>query len=717
MDAVKAIRVDGREGALAAFFAILALAGCLVLQSAAPSPALADACPNASSRVGASTALPDCRAYELVTPGLNGAAPQDWPEVRVRGPLADGSAIAFDGAPSPLEAEGATGPSNTILARRGPAGWSTRSLSAPTPLASATYFGAAASTLGVSADLTQSVLYSDQPLAGPGSPSGANAYLRRADGTIVAITKVGAVGFDPSATLDGASADFSRLFLTTTVKQPVTGIEDPLLNGNLYEYSAGQLRLVPILPGSPEEAVPAGGSLAPGALPALSEDGTQVLFKANLFPGLYLRSGGTKSVEVSAPMPGASDPNPPAQVVSAGISADGGTVLFTSANQLTEDANTGQSGGVPSDSGADLYSYDIASGALTDRTVDTEPADVATGADVQEVLGASPDAAYVYFVALGKLAVGGTSGQRNLYVVHDGEIDYVATDPEAGEHFYVTPDGLHAAFTSKAPQGGYDNAGFAQAYRYTYGAGVECGSCRPSGEAPSSGASLAGRSLSDDGGRLFFQSADAVLPAAQSAVANVYQYSGGEVDLLTPGEGSPAVLLGASASGDDVFIASFEELSPQGQGKDFAIYDARVGAVVPVAGESAACQGEGCRGPSSPPAPELGAGSAGFEAPSKVAAPEALSVAADRVRLRVIAPGPGELHVGGRGFAPFKRNTAAAGSVAFTLTLRPGADRKRKRFHIFRTEAEVTFRSAAGAISRAGVALTFTGSPRRGAKK
>lgn len=696
---------------------VLALALSAIAACVAPATSLA-ACPNESSRVGPSAGLPDCRAYELVTPGLNSSAPPTWPEVTVDGVLADGSAIAFLGAGSPLQAEGSTGTKNTILARRGPGGWATRSLSAPTPLSSATYFGDLASTVGVSADLTQSVLWTDQPLAGGASPAGANLYLRRADGSFVALTKVGASGLDPGGALAGASRDFSRLFITTTVKQqPVVGLEDPLLNGNLYEYSAGQLRLVPILPGAPEEPVPAGGYLPQGALSPVSEDGTQVLFKGNLFPGLYLRSDGTKSVEVSEPMPGASDPNPPAEATSAGISADGSTVLFTSANQLTEDANTGESAGLPNDTGSDLYSYNVVTGVLTDLTVDTDPADVATGADVQEVLGASRQADYVYFVALGKLATGATSGQRNLYVEHNGAIKFIATDPEPGEHFYVTPDGLHAAFTSSSLRPEYNNAGHVMAYRYDYGAAVQCASCRPDGEPPSAGASLAGRSLSDDGTRLFFQSADAVLPAAQSAVPNVYEYVGGKAYLLSPGEGAPAILLSAGASGDDVFIASFEALSPQDQGEVFSIYDARVNAIVPVAGETPGCQGETCRGPSSLVAPELGAGSAGFEAPSKVAAPEALSVAADKVRLRVIVPGAGSLEVGGRGFAPFKRQSTAAGSVAFTLTLRPGADRKRKRFHIFRTEAEVSFRSAAGAISRAGVALTFTGSPQRGAKR
>lgn len=678
-------------------------------------PALA-ACPNEASRVGASAALPDCRAYEFVTPGLNGAAPAQWPTVSVQGVRADGRALAFLADAAPAAAEGATATTATILAARGVGGWSTRSLSAPTPLASGTYFGDVASTVGLSTDLTQSVLWSNQPLAGPSSPTGANLYLRRADGAIVALTKVGALGLDPAATLSGASRDFSRLFLATTVKQPVVGIEDPLLNGNLYEYSAGQLRLVTIVPeSSGEEAAPAGGSLAPGALPAVSEDGRQALFKATFYPGLYLRSNATKSVEVSKPMPGASDPNPPAEATPAGISADGQTVLFTSANELTEDANTGESAGLPNDAGADLYSYDVSSGVLTDLTVDTDPADAATGADVEAVLGASPDADYVYFVARGKLAPGGTSGQRNLYVTHNGATSFIATNPQVGAHFYVTPDGLHAAFTSSAPRGGYDNAGLAMAYRYAYGGAPQCGSCRSGGEAPSAAAVLAGRSLSDDGARLFFQSADAILPTAQSGAANVFEFSGGAPALLTPGDGAAALLIGAGASGEDVFIATHQELSPQGQGPVFAIYDARVNAQVSVPTVSAPCQGEGCRG-ALPAAPEFpGAGSASFEAPGRVSAPALKVVKGSKLQLRLIVPGAGELTVSGRGLGAVKKQATKAGATTVSLALRPGAERKRKKFGVFRTEAEILFRSAAGEASRASVELGFEAT-RRGAK-
>ncbi len=48
---------------------------------------------------------------------------------------------------------------------------------------------------------------------------------------------------------------------------------------------------------------------------------------------------------------------------------------------------------------------------LTDLTVDTNPADVATGANVEQVVGASRDASYVYFVATGNLASGADLGR------------------------------------------------------------------------------------------------------------------------------------------------------------------------------------------------------------------------------------------------------------------------------------------------------------------
>ena len=90
------------------------------------------------------------------------------------------------------------------------------------------------------------MLWTNQPLAGGTSPSGTNLYLRRADGTFVALTKTGAPKYSDGGELSGASQDFTRLFIVSTVKQL---LEDPVNGGNTYEWANGALKLVTILPG------------------------------------------------------------------------------------------------------------------------------------------------------------------------------------------------------------------------------------------------------------------------------------------------------------------------------------------------------------------------------------------------------------------------------------------------------------------------------------
>lgn len=673
-----------------------------------PVPTPPPPCANQSSRVGPSASLPDCRVYEFVTPGLNNSAPASgWPSISVQGILADGSAVAFSAGDPPENAEGATSTGDTFVAAHGASGWSTKSLSAPTPQSTGTDFGDSRSTVGLSSDFSQSVLWTNQPLVGGSSPAGTNLYLRRANDSFQALTKNGAPQYGPGGELSGASQDFTRLFVVSTVKQLD---EDPVNGGNTYEWANGTLRLVTILPGSPEEPAPEGGAVPSGPLPSVSEDGTRVLFKAVGLPGLYLRKNAGQTVEVSASQRNVEpDPNPPADAVAAGMSADGSEVLFTSASELTNDANTGRTGGVANDRGSDLYSFDVASGVLTDLTVDEDPADAATGANVERVLGADRDASYIYFVARGNLAPGGTSGERNLYVEHEGEIRFVGSDPVGGPEgsFYVTPDGQHAAFVTTEPQTGYDNAGRSEVYKYTFGGQLECASCRQGGELPTGDASIVGRAISDNGDRLFFQSTDSVVPQAQNGQSNVFEYIAGEVRLLTPGDGGAALLVGADASGDDVFIAAFEDLAPQGQGDVFGIYDARVGANVSSSTTSAGCQGESCRS-GAPPAPsEVSPGTASFEAPGKVALSAPKFIKGAKASLRVIAPGAGELTVSGRGLGTITKPASKAGAVTIPVTLKRGAQTKLEKNRVYRTEVEVLYKSGAGESSRAAASLKF----------
>jgi hypothetical protein len=105
--------------------------------------------------------------------------------------------------------------------------------------------------------------------------------------------------------------------------------------------------------------------------------------------------------------------------------------------------------------GNDLYRYEAQGDKLEDLTVlprgpEIKPGEFENenGAEVQGVLGVSPDAKYIYFTANGVLAAGATrppekkeeckgpvkepSGKCNLYVWHDGQVSFIARLDEGG---------------------------------------------------------------------------------------------------------------------------------------------------------------------------------------------------------------------------------------------------------------------------------------------
>jgi hypothetical protein len=573
-------------------------------------------CPNEASRNGVSSRLPDCRVYEWVTPDSNNGALQQTQDVA----SADGNSFEYILTDAPDKAESAS-TSNVVIATRGPGGWSSQSLSPPLVSPITGFYGM--QTISVSTDFSESVFGSDQPLAGSSSPSTAtgpyNAYLRHADGTIVPMTKTGGFAFPG---VDWATPDYKHIFFHSF--GPPQLPSDPV-EGNIYEFAHDELSLLGILPG--EGQIPAPNGVVLAGKPSGSDSGEFILFTAIGYTNgsgespLFLRKHGQETVNVSAAQRTTEpDPNPPAVPNAVGITANGSTVLFTSRSELTNDANTGRTEGAENDQGNDLYSYDVASGALSDLTVDGNPADATTGASVQRVYGFTRDASYIYFTAMGSLAPGALAGAENLYVEHEGSIQFIASDPAIrllGEdlthpEFYLTPDGRHAAFASRTSLTGYDNRNpntgtlEAEGFKYDYGHGLVCGSCRPSGAPPTGRVAFAegafyyagngvARYLSDDGTRMFFNSNDAVLPQASNGLENAYEYSHGEVHLLSLGDGSyPAILVATSVSGDDAFIVERGELT-RGSGLLAAVYDARVG------GEAASsptpeCVGESCQG-------------------------------------------------------------------------------------------------------------------------
>jgi hypothetical protein len=407
---------------------------------------------------------------------------------------------------------------------------------------------------------------------------------------------------------------------------------------------------------------------------AVSADGSRIFFTGNADRQVYVRENATQTFEVSASHGPDATGSQPALFWAA--SSDGSHVFFTSAAELTPDANTGGFR-----QGTDLYRYDTANQALSDLTPDGNLAD-ADGAAVQGVLGTSEDGSYVYFVADGDLAGGATSGQPNLYVsANGGAPAFVAT--LAGEDqadwtptplsrtAALTPDGAHLAFTSTAQLTGYDNTaasgdcGFdpqlvgdlgprcREVYLYDVtSAHLVCASCRPSGDPPVGSSTVptaasenyVHRSLSSDGSRLFFDSNDAILPQdtdGPETVApllggftfasrrDVYEYAGGQVHLISDGGGeNDSYFLDASLSGNDVFIATRDQLLRQDNDGNMDVYDARIGGGFPSATPPQPCGGDNCKPPpAGSPADQI-PGSAAFFGPGTQGEDQTLGSAA-----------------------------------------------------------------------------------------
>ena len=186
----------------------------------------------------------------------------------------------------------------------------------------------------------------------------------------------------------------------------------------------------------------------------------------------------------------------------------------------------------------------------------------------------------------------------------------------------MTPDGRHLAFMSVERLTGYENVDEAtgeadhEVFEYSAETGqLECASCDPSGARPRGNAFLGAkmservstpfhqpRSLSDDGSRLFFTSPDPLVPGLSGGSGKVFEYEGGAIQLISGTEGGgDSVFLDASASGDDVFFATRERLTPTDTDELVDVYDARVDGGIPMPAPPMPCLGGACREPFGPP--------------------------------------------------------------------------------------------------------------------
>jgi hypothetical protein len=205
----------------------------------------------------------------------------------------------------------------------------------------------------------------------------------------------------------------------------------------------------------------------------------------------------------------------------------------------------------------------------------------------------------------------------------------------------VTPDGQGLVFDSKLslptvgdPEG-YDNIAngsqrMDEVYTYQAGEGghLYCASCNPSGEAPQTNYetkhSYAAaflpigfdpthqpRWISEDGGRVFFDSTEPLVARDTNGEQDAYEWErdgegscsqvSGCIYLLSNGTSKDAsFFIDASASGEDAFIVTTSDLTPEDRYETFNLFDARVGGVRPVS--PPVCTDTGCQGvPAAPP--------------------------------------------------------------------------------------------------------------------
>jgi Tol biopolymer transport system component len=564
--------------------------------------------------VAAPAAVAASRAYELVSPADKGNS--DVLSELEGGsfflPLVspDGEAAAFT-APNAFPGSVSDGALNVYSAARGAEGWATTALSPPIDpvfsLSTSVFYD-------LSSDLRRGVFIGnpEPPLTADAAPGTGNLYLREADGSVRLLT-VGAPDHSPEFTpeFEGAAGDDSHVFFVTNNGELETGTPAGIASP-LYDWSAdsGEVSLVGRLPNGELATEAVNIAIAPGEnvagnagaeiRNAVSADGSRVFFYTPYGTSqqqLYVRIDGSSTKQPSLSRRTTPDPKGPKPAQFQFAAQDGSGVFFTSAQKLTDDANTGTN-----DTGADLYRYDVATEALTDVTVDVADA---AGAQVRGVLGGAADGSSLYFVAKGVLGAGAVAGSDNLYRWHDdgsakGAISLVAVGaPEANWAptpqtssklpSRVTPDGEHLAFVSTTSLTGYPNAGHLEAYLYDAGSEqLRCATCNPEGFAATADAIPVGsgdlvqsaRTLTDDGSAFFFSSAERLGQGDVNDAIDAYEYDAEteQVNLISSGQGAaPSLFADASADGRDVLFTTRERLVGIDQDENYDAYDARVG--------------------------------------------------------------------------------------------------------------------------------------------
>jgi DNA-binding beta-propeller fold protein YncE len=492
---------------------------------------ITDTCANAALRTEASAQLPDCRAYEMVSPvDKNGgdivssvsteSDPGGWVQT-----TADGAKLTYGAIFAAFAGEPASLVFNQYMAERQEgSGWSNEGIHPSVPgrlCCEDLSLGLTREFSVFSADLCSAWLYDpqDPPLLSEGQSGFPNLYRRQncgaGAGSLEALTP------SPPALPSGTPKAYVNVFAVQGLSednQHVLFVARAKLNdeaaagtdSQIYDHFGSENHLVSVLPGGgPDETPTSVGSGAAGSPfagggnldNAVSNDGSVVYWTS----GIGTSTTGTGKIYVrSHPeqgrVEGECDPagtKACTRPVSAGPNAFYWTAAKDGSKALYSE-------------GEDLYEYNLT------KAENAEPPRRLIASEVKGVAGTSEDLSRIYFIsseALNGEAEGEEAGEPNLYLEEGETFSFVARlaaddmgveEPGATNFAYsvaernpyfratrVTPDGTHIAFESRAPLTGYDSSGGAggkpavEVFSYAKGGEVVCVSCNPSGAAPS----------------------------------------------------------------------------------------------------------------------------------------------------------------------------------------------------------------------------------------
>lgn len=742
--------IRGLHGIASAFLLVA-----VALTVTAASATAAESCPNAAVRAQQrSSSLPECRAYEQVTPSeKNGNS-----TIGIRVPLANPIWPSRDGETVITYAQTGTqgddplrGAGLPLIDERTSNGWVSRN--ATPGFKKGTVLAALATGLRdivPAADAKSLLVNTWLPFSPEASVGGVNIMRGETAEWVSRPTWAGA----PSSVAPfaeflpvGGSEDLSTVYFDGNPQLTAEDVGRSQELSELYRYEDGLLAPVPL----PDGTAPSEGSSDSGFVPfgenmtgylggasqaysrPVSADGKTVTFvspnpngKFEPITTLYISHVGEQTrqltpTDTALPVGATGREWPPYAV----NSSDGRYVVFASTADLTSAAEADPSGT------RKVYRYDRAEpGSLTYlpeiTMVDASPNGYGP------VIAVSPDGSRILFgTEAGEVKLW-RSGMSTLTVATEGFVSGAisAANFSGDESALVLMSSVPLAGAEQEP-------GTTQVYRFAEATGkLDCLSCLSGdttssakfdnwilGGLPGSQASnltmQGSQGISDDGQTVFFDTTAQLVPEDHNKVSDVYEWSDGTYGLISSGlvGASPSFFADSDPSGKNLYFYTRQNIGSD-QDDLYDLYDARVdgGFLESPTTGAERCRGEECQGALDAPPATATPASTAIAGPGNlirgIQVPRRLVARPGKVVLSVKTSIAGRIVVTSSSTKTLVRGVSGSGRARLPLRLTKAAQRKLSKRGRLAFRARVSFTPSVGTGSSATVAISVT--PRAG---